>query len=275
MRQNAERPFIFITNDDGIQAKGIHVLIEEMSKIGDVLVIAPNTGRSGMAHAITFSSPVRLHKHKNENGFKVYDMTGTPVDCVKMALDKFFDRKNPDLLVSGINHGSNASICSIYSGTVAAAREGAINGIPSIAFSSLDFSPDADFDAFRPYIQTIAHHVIEHGLQQNVFLNVNFPCHDTANIQGIQVCRQTKGIWIEEFDKRTDPHNQDYFWLTGHFENYEPEARDSDEWLLKQNYITAVPLQVETTDLNSIQSLQTLNTNSIIHHSTIQYNAKN
>lgn len=273
--QNSERPFIFITNDDGIQAKGIHVLIEEMSKIGDVLVIAPNTGRSGMAHAITFSTPVRLHKHKNEKGYQVYDMTGTPVDCVKMALDKFFERKNPDLLVSGINHGSNASICSIYSGTVAAAREGAINSIPSIAFSSLDFSPDADFEAFRPYIQIIAKHVIANKLQRNVFLNVNFPSHDTANIKGIQVCRQTKGIWVEEFDKRTDPHNQDYFWLTGHFDNYEPNAQDSDEWLLKQNFVTAVPLQVETTDMNSLASLNSLNTHAIIHNSTEQCHAKN
>lgn len=258
--QNDERPLIFITNDDGIHAKGIEVLIDEMCKIGDVLVIAPNIGRSGMAHAITFSTPVRLHYHKNSKGIKIYDITGTPVDCVKMALDKFFDRKNPDLLVSGINHGSNASICSIYSGTVAAAREGAINGIPSIAFSGLDFSADADFEAYRPYIQKIALYAIEKKLNQNVFLNVNFPCHDNANIKGIQVCRQTKGIWIEEFDKRTDPHNQDYFWLTGHFNNFEPTAKDTDEWLLKENYVTIVPIQVETTDTKSLELLATLNT---------------
>lgn len=260
--QNTERPFIFVTNDDGIHAKGIQILIEEMEKIGDVLVIAPNVGRSGMAHAITFSTPVRLNLHKNSESKNKYDISGTPVDCVKMALDKFFERKNPDLLVSGINHGSNASICTIYSGTVAAAREGAINGIPSIAFSNLDFSPDADFEAFRPYIQKIAKYVLENKLEENVFLNVNFPAHDTNNIKGIQVCRQTKGIWVEEFDKRTDPHNQDYFWLTGHFDNYEPNAQDTDEWLLKDNYVTVVPIKVETSDTNSLKSLENLNTSN-------------
>ena len=256
--QKSERPLIFITNDDGIHAKGIRILIEEMSKIGDILVIAPNVGRSGMAHAITFSVPVRLQYHKNHEGSKIYDISGTPVDCVKMALDKFFDRKNPDLLVSGVNHGSNASICSIYSGTVAAAREGAINGIPSIAFSNVDFNHDADFESFRPYIQSIAKYALKNKLRENVFLNVNFPSHNTENIKGIKVCRQTKGIWVEEFDKRTDPHNQDYFWLTGHFDNYEPQAEDSDEWLLKENYITVVPIQVETTDKESLKLLSSL-----------------
>jgi 5'-nucleotidase len=255
-----QHPIIFVTNDDGYQAKGIQVLIEEMRAIGTVIAIAPRTGRSGMSHAITFNEPLRLRKVESAPNFSFYEFSGTPVDCVKMGLDKFFKTIKPDLLVSGINHGSNASICSIYSGTVGAAREGAINGIPSIAFSLTDFHHDANFEPYRSHIQTIARSMIEKNkLNANVFLNVNFPKVATAaNLQEIRVCRQTKGVWIEEFDKRTDPQNVDYFWLMGHFDNYEPEAKDSDEYLLAHNHTTVVPLKIETTDMEALEIVQAM-----------------
>jgi len=256
-----QHPIILITNDDGYQAKGIRVLIEEMRKIGGtVIAIAPRVGKSGMSHAITFNEPLRLRKVDSAENFKFYEFSGTPVDCVKMGLDKFFKKTTlkPDLLVSGINHGSNASICCIYSGTVGAAREGAINGIPSIAFSLTDFHADADFEPYRSHIQTIARAMIEQNtLSTNVFLNVNFPKVERAgDLKEIRVCRQTKGVWIEEFDKRTDPQNVDYFWLMGHFDNYEPEATDSDEYLLKHNHTTVVPLKIECTDMEALGILR-------------------
>lgn len=253
-----KHPIIFVTNDDGYQAKGIHVLIEEMRKIGTVVAIAPRVGKSGMSHAITFNEPLRLRKIESAPNFSFYEFSGTPVDCVKMGLDKFFKIVKPDLLVSGINHGSNASICSIYSGTVGAAREGAINGIPSIAFSLTDFHHDANFEPYRSHIQTIARAMIEqNSLNTNVFLNVNFPkVERVEELQEITICRQTKGVWIEEFDKRTDPQNVDYFWLMGHFDNYEPEAQDSDEYLLKQKHTTVVPLKIESTDMEALGILQ-------------------
>lgn len=256
---NSNKPTIFITNDDGFSAKGIQSLIDVAKDLGNVLCIAPSTGQSGMAHAITFSNPLRLSKKEESEFYNAYEFTGTPVDCVKMALDKFYSKNGPQIILSGINHGSNASICSIYSGTVAAAREGAINKIPSVAFSCLDFDKDADFEPYKKYIKEIILYVLQHKLDENVFLNVNFPFHDNTNIKGMKVCKQTNGVWIEEFDKREDPHNQEYYWLTGHFDNFEPEAKNSDEWLLKENYITIVPLKLETTDTKSLESLNTLN----------------
>jgi len=254
-----KKPQIFVTNDDGFHAKGIQALLEVVKELGDVLCIAPSTGQSGMAHAITFTKPLRLNKQTETEFYKAYDFSGTPVDCVKMGLDKFYNQNNPDLIISGINHGSNASICSIYSGTVAAAREGAVNNIPSIAFSSLDFNKNADFEDFKVYIKAICLHILNNGLDKGVFLNVNMPFHDTKNIKGVKVCRQTDGVWVEEFDGRKDPNNQEYYWLTGHFDNFEENAEDSDEWLLKENYITVVPLQLETTHLDSLKSLEKIN----------------
>ncbi len=258
--KETKRARIFVTNDDGYNAKGIKALIDVLKEIGDVLCIAPETGQSGKSHALTFTKPVRLREHINTPELKIYSLSGTPVDCVKMALDKFYDKNKVDLIVSGVNHGSNASICAIYSGTVAAAREGVVNNIPAIAFSLLDLDSDADFEPHKKYIKQICQHVLENGLDKNTFLNVNMPSHDNNNIKGIKVCRQTKGVWVEEFDKRTDPNNQEYYWLTGAFENFEPNATDSDEWLLKENYVTVVPIKLEETNLESFEKLSKLNT---------------
>lgn len=255
--QKEKRIKIFVTNDDGYYAHGIRVLLEEMRLLGDVLCIAPASGQSGKSHAITFSDPLSLECLEKEPGFELYSLKGTPVDCVKMALDKFYTDFMPDVIVSGVNHGSNASICSIYSGTVAVAREGALNAIPSIAFSSLNFSQNADYSPYKEYIRKITSHVLQHGLPSRVFLNVNFPLGNT--FAGMRVCRQTKGVWVEEFQKRVDPHNREYYWLTGYFDNYEPEAEDSDEWLLQQKYIAIVPLKIETSDSKAIRDLSLLN----------------
>lgn len=252
------RPQIFVTNDDGYNAHGITVLLEELKKIGDVLCIAPTHGQSGMSHAITFSDPLKMEKLQEEPGFSLYRLNGTPVDCVKMGLDKFYREQNPDIIISGINHGSNASICAIYSGTVAAAREGAINKIPSIAFSSLDISTFANYNSWKPYINSICSQVLKKGIPSGVFLNVNFPIQ--TDCKGIRICRQADGVWIEEFDRRIDPHNREYFWLTGHFNNFEPNAQDTDEWVLSQNYISIVPLRVEYSDTKTIKSLSFFNT---------------
>lgn len=252
------KPLIFVTNDDGVEALGFNVLIEEMLAFGNVIAIGPETGQSGMSHALTFSLPVRIKQLNDEENLKIYKINGTPVDCVKMGLDKILPRK-PDLLVSGINHGSNSSISAIYSGTVAAAREGCLNSIPSIAFSSLDFSHDANFDYLRGHIHQITDDVLKNGISPGIFYNVNFPVQTEEEIKGIKICRQAKGVWVEEFEKRTDPMGKDYHWLTGYFKNYEPDAEDTDEWVLKHNWGSLVPLQTEVTAFDEIKKLRDKN----------------
>lgn len=255
---NNNKPLILVTNDDGVDAPGINILTQEMSKFGDVVVVAPETGQSGMSHALTFSFPVRIKKLRDIDGLQIYKINGTPVDCVKIALDKILTRK-PDLLVSGINHGSNASISAIYSGTVAAAREGGLNGIPSIAFSSLDYSHDADFSYTSQFINKITENVLKNGITKGVFYNVNFPKESKNELKGIKVCRQAKGVWVEEFQKRTDPTGKDYHWLTGYFDNFEPDAKDTDEYLLTHNFISLVPIQIEATAFDEIERLDYFN----------------
>jgi len=249
---------ILVTNDDGFFAKGLEALIDVAKEFGNVIAVAPNTSQSGMSHALTFKNPVRMSKVKNSAGDTVYSVSGTPVDCVKMALDKICDSK-PDLLLSGINHGSNSSISAIYSGTVATAREGCLNGMPSVAFSSLDFKSNAEFEFMKPYIRNIIQQVLENGLPDGVFLNVNFPYHDIENFKGLKVCRQARGVWVEEFMQRKDPMERDYYWLTGYFNNYEKEAQDTDEWLLENNYASVVPLKVELTANEMINTLNKWN----------------
>lgn len=249
-----KRPLLLVTNDDGVHARGIAALIDAVLEFGDVVVVAPHQSQSGMSHALTLKSPLRLKEVKKEDNLTVYELNGTPVDCVKMAFDKILDRK-PDILVSGINHGSNSSLSSIYSGTVAAAREGAINSIRSIAFSNLDFSDEANFDFVKPFVRQIVGDVLQHGLEKGTFLNVNVPNFDIDNIKGIRVCRQAQGVWVEEFEQRVDPVGSNYYWLTGYFDNFEPEAEDTDEWALKNNYVSLVPLKFENCDVRQVAEL--------------------
>jgi 5'-nucleotidase len=251
------RPVILVTNDDGIHAPGLIALIGVMRKIGSVVVVAPDQPMSGTGHAITVRHPLRLHKHKEEEGYLEYSCNGTPVDCVKLG-EQVVLKKKPDLLVSGINHGSNASINIIYSGTMAAVLESAIGGVPSIGFSLLDYSHHADFSACEPYVRTIAEMVIANGLPDGVCLNVNIPAVNGSEIRGIRVCRQGRARWVEEYDSRTDPHQREYHWLTGYFETLE-ENEDTDQWALKNNFVSLVPVHFDFTAHYALTTLQQWN----------------
>ncbi len=244
-----------VTNDDGIHARGLEALVEVVRPFGDVFVIAPEEGQSGMSHAITVKYPIRIRKVQEEKGLVKYSSNGTPVDCVKLALNKLLDGP-PDMILSGINHGSNSSSSVIYSGTMAAAIEGCLNGIPSIGFSLLDYSPDANFSSIVKYAKKVMDRAIEKGIPRDTCLNVNFPVNTYHKIKGIRVCRQNKGVWKEEFDHRTDPQNRDYYWLTGEFHNLEPDAPDTDEWALHNNYVSIVPVHIDLTSYRAMDQLR-------------------
>jgi len=248
-------PLILVTNDDGVHAPGIKNLIEAVRPLGILVVVAPDEGRSGQSHAITIKTPLRVYKLKEEEGYTLYSCNGTPVDCVKLALDQLLDR-TPDLIVSGINHGSNSSISVMYSGTMAAAIEGGLHGIPSIGFSLLDYSIHADFSHTLGFVKDIVRNVLVNGLPEKVVLNVNFPIVSDEEIKGIKICRQALGIWKGEFEKRTDPHSRDYYWLTGYFQNFDEDATDTDEWALQNNFVSVVPVRVDLTSHSSIQKLK-------------------
>ncbi len=250
------KPLILVTNDDGITAPGIRTLIEIMNEIGTVVVVAPDSPQSAMGHAITINSTLYCDPIKITDGpQEEYSCSGTPADCVKLAVNELLDRK-PDLCVSGINHGSNSSINVIYSGTMSAAMEAAIEGIPSIGFSLLDFSWNADFNPIRKYVKKITEQALLNGIPKDEVLNVNFPKRKEDEIKGIKVCRQAKANWVEEFDKRKNPMGRDYYWLTGNFIN-EDKGEDTDEWALSQGYISIVPTQFDLTAHHSIQQLNT------------------
>ena len=252
------KPLILVTNDDGITAPGIRMLIEIMNEIGEVVVVAPDSPQSAMGHAITINSTLHCHKIKVADGPQTeYSCSGTPADCVKLAVNELLGRK-PDLCVSGINHGSNSSINVIYSGTMSAAMEAGIEGIPAIGFSLLDFNWNADFTPLKKYIKQIPLEAIAQGIPKGVVLNVNFPKLKEDEIKGIKICRQAKANWVEEFDKRTNPMGQEYYWLTGTFIN-EDKGEDTDEWALSKGYISVVPTQFDLTAHHSIQHLNTWN----------------
>ncbi|TAF64010.1 MAG: 5'/3'-nucleotidase SurE [Cytophagales bacterium] len=249
------QPVILVSNDDGISAKGIATLIKIMKRIGKVIVVAPNSPQSGKGHAITIGNTLRMYpNHMFGDEVIAYECSGTPADCVKLAKYAIFHEKKPDLVVSGINHGANSSVSILYSGTMSAAIEAAIEGFPAIGFSLCDFSADADFSHTEEYIEKIARKVIETGLPKGTTLNVNFPSKNQGEIKGIKICRQAKGRWGEEFEQRTDPYGRPYFWLTGHFIN-EDKGEDTDEWALKNNYISVVPCEFDLTAHYALSSL--------------------
>lgn len=252
-----ERPVILVTNDDGITAPGLHALVEAVLPLGDVFVVAPDSPQSGMGHAITINNLLRLDKVDMHNEATWYQCSGTPVDCVKIAIDKILHRK-PDLCVSGINHGSNSSINVIYSGTMSAAMEGAIEGIPSIGFSFLNYALDADFAAPKKFARTIANNVLQHGLPEGTLLNVNIPKLSFKEIKGVKICRQAMAKWDEKFDERLDPNKRKYYWLTGKFINYD-QGEDTDEWALANGYVSIVPVQFDFTAHHAISFLNKLN----------------
>ncbi len=247
-----KKPLILITNDDGINAPGIRTLIKLMNSFGNVYVVAPDSPQSGMGHAITINDTLYCNKISvTESEPQVeYSCSGTPVDCVKIAVNEILKRK-PDLCVSGINHGSNSSINVIYSGTMSAAVEAGTQNIPSIGFSLLDYSLDADFKPGIKFIKNIVSQCLEHGLPKGVVLNVNIP---KKNIKGIKVCRQANAHWEEKFDKRTNPLGREYYWLTGEFIN-EDKGEDTDEWALQNGFISVVPIQFDLTAHHAIKDI--------------------
>jgi 5'-nucleotidase len=250
-------PVILVTNDDGITAPGLHALVDAVKGLGEIIVVAPDSPQSGMGHAITINNPLRLDKVEVHGEHKWYQCSGTPVDCVKIAIDKILHRK-PDLCVSGINHGSNSSINVIYSGTMSAAMEGAIEGIPSVGFSLLDYSLDADFSAAKKYAHEIAKNILQNGLPSGTLLNVNIPNLPLEGLNGVRVCRQANAKWIEEFDERLDPNKRKYYWLTGKFINQD-KGLDTDEWALHNGYISLVPVQFDFTAHHAIPFLNKMN----------------
>lgn len=246
------KPTILVVNDDGITAPGIKALIEVMQEIGHVIVVAPDSPQSGMGHAITIGKPLRLDKVDLYEGVEMYKCSGTPVDCVKLAVNVIFKGKKPDLCVSGINHGLNNSINILYSGTMSAAVEGAIESIPSIGFSLDDYTQEADFSPAKKYIRQIAEQVLNHGLPQATLLNVNFP--NTKEIKGIKICRQANAKWAEEFDERSDPQKRKYYWLTGVFQ-VNDQGEDTDVWALAHDFVSVVPVQFDMTAHHAISLL--------------------
>lgn len=249
-----KKPLILVTNDDSIVAPGIRFLIQVMKEIGDVIVVAPDSPQSAMGHAITINNTLHIDKVNLDKDLEhEYSCSGTPVDCVKMAVHEIL-KKKPDLCVSGINHGSNSSINVIYSGTMSAAVEAGIEGIPAIGFSHLEYGWETNFEPIKKYIKEITTSVLQNGLPSGVVLNVNFPKETTNPIQGIKICRQAKAMWVEEFDKRKNPQGKEYYWLTGEFVNMD-EGEDTDEWALKNNYVSVVPVQFDLTAYHAIQTL--------------------
>lgn len=252
------KPTILVTNDDGVNAPGIRALISVMAEIGNVVVVAPDKPQSAMGHAITTNSTLYLNKISGENDLITeYSCSGTPVDCVKLAVNEIL-KKKPDLCVSGVNHGSNSSINVIYSGTMSAAVEAGIEGIPAIGFSLSDYEWNADFEPIKPYIKKIALEVLTKKLIEGTVLNVNFPKLKFEEIKGIKICRQAKAIWMEKFDKRKTPFGRDYYWLAGEFVNQD-KGEDTDEWALANGYISIVPVQFDLTAHHAIAQLNTWN----------------
>ena len=248
-------PLILVTNDDGIFAPGITFLAKVASKFGKVIVVAPDKPQSGMGHAITINSTLRIQKTTYHNTETEFSCSGTPVDCVKMAVNHII-KGQPDLVLSGINHGSNSSINVIYSGTMSAAIEGALEGTPSIGFSLCDYSIEADFTQAERFVSQIIEDALQHKMPKGICLNVNIPNRVAAEIMGIKVVRQAKGNWVERFEERKDPYGRDYYWLTGEFVNFEPEATDTDEWALANGYISVVPTQSDLTAHSALDNLK-------------------
>lgn len=248
---------ILVTNDDGYDSKGIAAAIEVARRFGRVVVVAPEKMQSGMSQAITMYTPLFLRRVRSEEGLEVYAFSGTPVDCVKMAFDYLLRDERVDLVISGINHGSNSAVNVLYSGTMGAAIEGSFYGCPSVGLSLVDHSEDADFEASVVYGERIVRQVVEsEGIELPLCLNVNIPLGKPGEIRGVRLCRQNRGYWREEFFRHEDPRGREYFWLTGEFVNREPEAEDTDEWALDHGYVSVVPVQVDLTDYRQMERLR-------------------
>lgn len=251
---NENRPLILISNDDGYHAKGINSLIDMIKDMADIVVCAPESARSGFSCAFSAVEPLRLKKRREEDGLQVWSCNGTPVDCVKLALDQLFASRRPDMVIGGINHGSNASVNTHYSGTMGVTLEGCMKYIPSVAFSLCNERADADFSPLRPYVRQLVQMVLAKGLPKGVCLNVNFPL--ASEFRGVKVCRMAKGTWYNECEKHQHPRGYEYFWMTGHYRNDEPEADDTDNWALTNGYIAITPTQIDVTAYKFIDEMK-------------------
>jgi len=250
----SSKPLILVTNDDGIYANGIRVLAEIAKEFGEVVVVAPDQPQSAKSNALTIDRPLRLKSMNIFEGIESYTCSGTPVDCVKLAVDQVLKRK-PDFCFSGINHGSNASLNVLYSGTMAAAMEGAVKGIMSIGFSMSDYDENIDLEEAKVYIKQIISWIQKTKLTPSKLLNVNFPRQALGPIQGMKICRQGKANWEQEFDKRKDNFERDYYWLKGNFVNKD-EGTDTDIYALEKGYISIVPVQYDLTAYSDIDFLR-------------------
>lgn len=248
------KPLILVCNDDGISSRGIRILVELMTQMGEVIVVAPDSPQSGMGHAITVGNTLRLDKTDIFGSVPAYKCSGTPADCVKLAKHHLLKNGKPDLVVSGINHGSNTSISILYSGTMSAAIEGAIEGLPAVGFSLCDFSSEADFSHVGEFVQKIATEILNKGLPRGVALNVNIPPKRNEKVKGMKVCRQARAKWEEQFEVRRDPTGRKYFWMAGNFVNFD-KGEDNDEWAIANNYVSIVPCQYDLTAHHAISIL--------------------
>lgn len=253
-----EKPLLLLSNDDGFDSKGLKELIETLRPMADLIVVAPSGPRSGSSGAITSQVPLRCSLVSEEPGVTVYKCSGTPVDCVKLALNSFVPRM-PDMVIGGINHGDNSSVNVHYSGTMGVVIEGCLKGIPSVGFSLCNHDPNADFSATLPYVRLIVANVLAEGLPVGVCLNVNFP--DVPDLKGVKVCRQTDGVWASEFAERKHPHGDVYYWMTGVYVNNEPDAPDTDHWALDHGYVAITPTQIDMTAYGQLKRINDWNWN--------------
>lgn len=253
-----ERPLLLLSNDDGVNAKGIRELVGALRPVADLIVVAPDGPRSGLSGAITSEHPLRCAKVRQEPGLTVYKCSGSPVDCVKLALHALVPRK-PDMVIGGINHGDNSSVNVHYSGTMGVVIEGCLKGIPSVGFSLCNHSADANFSVTLPYVRRIVEEVLAKGLPEGKCLNVNFP--DTDELKGVRICRQTDGVWTNEFVKAEHPRGGCYYWLTGEYKNNEPDAEDTDHWALEHDYVAITPTQIDVTAYSLMDDLKHWNWN--------------
>lgn len=248
------KPLILVSNDDGITAPGIRALVEVVQEFGEVMVVAPDSPQSGKGHSITLTESLRLKPVDAFEGVEAFKCSGTPVDCIKIAKHHVLKGRKADLCVSGINHGSNSSINIVYSGTMGAAMEAAIEGIPSIGFSLLDFSHEADMEVCKPYVRQLVKDALENGMHGAQLLNVNIPALPASDIKGLKYCRQANGKWVEKYLEKEDPYGKPYYWLTGEYV-YRDAGEDTDIWALENGYVSVVPSKFDLTDYEALEEL--------------------
>ena len=251
-----KKPLILISNDDGYQAKGIRCLVEMVRHLGDIMVCAPDSARSGFACAFSASKPLTLTKQHEEPGLQIWSCNGTPVDCVKMALAELCKERRPDLVLGGINHGDNGTVNTHYSGTMGVVMEGCMKYIPSMAYSICDYRADADFEPLTPYVKQFTQQVLSHGLPRGVCLNINFPA--LSLFKGVKVCRMAYGTWGNEVSKCHHPRGYDYWWMVGQYTNDEPEAEDTDNWAVTHGYVSITPTRMDVTAYEAMDAVSQL-----------------